>query len=166
MIPDADPRAPWQLPGTQLQLHPASDADRESCWQVHRAAMRNHVQATWGWDEVDQAARFAAGFQPRLTWTLRLDGQTVGMLVLDEASDPVRLLSLALLPTWQRRGMGGALLQAVLARNAGRPVWLQVLMVNPALGLYRRTGFEVIAENATHRQMLHPGLAAEAVPAG
>ncbi len=128
--------------------------------------MRNHVEATWGWDEVDQAARFAAGFQPRLTWTLRLDGQTVGMLVLDEDNDPVRLLSLALLPAWQRRGMGGALLQAVLARNPGRPVWLQVLKVNPAMGLYRRNGFEVIGETTTHRQMLHPGPVVAAVPAG
>lgn len=43
----------------------------------------------------------------------------------------------------------------MVIREAGaRPVWLQVLKVNPARALYERLGFRVVGQSDTHWHML------------
>ena len=36
---------------TAVELRPASPADSEFCYQLHKAAMGGYVTAIWGWDE-------------------------------------------------------------------------------------------------------------------
>ena len=46
-------------------LRPARDADREFLFALHRAAMRDAIERTWGiWDEPWQRAYFEARFDP------------------------------------------------------------------------------------------------------
>jgi ribosomal protein S18 acetylase RimI-like enzyme len=139
--------APWTL-------RPATDADRAFCWQLHVRTMRAYVEATWGWDEADQRARFDAAFDPAALRIVELDGVTAGALKVDMNGVPVRLLSIAIAPSQQRRGLGAALIGHVIREADGAPVWLQVLKVNPARSLYERLGFVVSGETPTHWQML------------
>lgn len=87
------------------------------------------------------------------------EGTPVGALRVDAGGVPVRLLSIAITPSHQRRGLGTALLERVVQEAAGAPVWLQVLKANPARALYERHGFVVTGETSTHWRMLR-------VPAG
>ena len=36
---------------TPAALRPATPADSEFCFQLHKAAMGDYVTAIWGWDE-------------------------------------------------------------------------------------------------------------------
>ena len=69
--------------------------------------------------------------------------------------DQVVLNALELLPEYQRRGLGTAITQQVIenAAREGKPVWLQVLKVNPARQLYERLGFDTTGESPTHYHM-------------
>lgn len=141
--------------GLAWTLRAASEADRAFCWQLHVDAMRACVEATWGWDEADQRARFEAAFDPAALRIVEVGGAPVGHLRVEAADVPVRLLSVAIAPARQGRGLGTALVEHVVHEAAGAPVWLQVLKVNPARALYERLGFRVIGDTATHWQMLY-----------
>jgi len=72
----------------------------------------------------------------------------IGMLKVVETPPPWRLVQIQLVPEAQGRGVGGAVVQALLddARRAGVSVILSVLKVNPAKRLYERLGFRMVAE--------------------
>lgn len=138
-----------------FQLRPATESDRQFCWQLLRETMKPHVRATWGWDDKDQLARFDAGFEPSSRQVVEFDGRPVGILQVDFSSTPVRLHNMQIAPPFQGRGIGTGLIRTVLAQAGMRPVWLQVLKVNPARGLYERTGFRIAGETTTHWQMIY-----------
>jgi GNAT superfamily N-acetyltransferase len=71
------------------------------------------------------------------------EGEPAGRLIKARLEDAVRLIDIALLPAWRRRGWGGLLIDALMQEAAGHglPLQLTVERFNPALDLYRRMGF-------------------------
>jgi len=138
-----------------LARRQATNLDGPFCWHLHKLSMRAYVEATWGWDEADQVRRFEASFRPAAVQIVELDDEPIGMLSVDTQAVPIDILSLEILPAFQRRGYGTAVIQEILRAAAGQPVRLQVLKVNPARSLYERIGFVVSGETETHWQMLH-----------
>ena len=139
----------------QPVMRPATADDRELFWQLLSQTMRPYVQATWGWDESDQRERFGASLDPCACQVIELGGVAAGGLRVDYATTPIRLLNIQILPEFQRQGLGSLIITAVLQQAADRPVWLQVLKVNPARALYERLGFRVTGETETHWQLVH-----------
>lgn len=85
---------------------------------------------------------------------MRLLPDGVGLAFVD-AHTPQ--LGIALIPAFQRQGLGGPLLFAALAaaRDAGyRQVSLTVHPENPAIALYRRSGFVMQGFRGTYHLML------------
>ncbi len=72
-----------------------------------------------------------------------VDGQPAGKLIVDRAGTVTVLVDVALLPEHRGRGVGGALIGALLteAQAAGRTVRLHVVRTSPAARLYERLGF-------------------------
>lgn len=139
-------------------LRPATPDDKEFCRALHWQTMRAYVEATWGWNQAEQSQRFDAAFDPSRTQIIEQDGQAIGMLVVDRATDPVKLMSIEIMPGYQGRGYGSEVIGGIVREAMDRPVWLQVLKVNRAKGLYERLGFVVVGETPTHWQMLRdPG---------
>jgi GNAT superfamily N-acetyltransferase len=68
--------------------------------------------------------------------------KAVGQLWVDVTSTRIDLLDISLLPPWRGHGIGGALLQALLAQ-----------VDNPARGLYARLGFAEIANTGPYLAM-------------
>ncbi|WP_189455551.1 GNAT family N-acetyltransferase [Cognatilysobacter bugurensis] len=138
---------PWSL-------RAATEDDRAFCWRLHEETMRAYVEATWGWDGPDQRMRFEAAFDPAVVRIVEVNGRAAGWLKVDASGVPVRLLSIAIAPCYQRSGLGTAVIGQVVREAAGWPVWLQVLKVNPARALYERLGFVLIDETPTHWELL------------
>ena len=145
------------MPSSQWELRPATAQDEERLYEIHRAAMREHVEAVWGWDEADQRQRFHEGFDPAGVSVIMSSGESIGLLKVDQRSDEVFLASIELAPEVQRRGLGGDIVRSVLRQAAQRgvPVRLQVFHRNPARRLYERLGFHPVGETPTHLEMLH-----------
>lgn len=69
------------------------------------------------------------------------DGRIAAWALVDLSSDPIRIRSLAVHPDSRRRGIGTALVKAVLGKHPG-PVDLLVAPQNAsAIALYRKFGF-------------------------
>ena len=144
-------------PTMRWQLRQAAAQDEDLLYEIHRAAMREHVEAVWGWDEADQRARFRAGFDPAGVSVIMTADKPVGLLRVDRRRDEVFLASVELVPDAQRRGLGSEIIGSITREAAQRrvPVRLQVLRKNPAQRLYERLGFRIVRETATHVEMVH-----------
>lgn len=118
--------------------------------------MRGYVEATFGWDELDQTKRFEAGINVSGIQIIEADGKTAGMWETNRETDPWLLQRIAIVPREQSKGIGSYLISKFLADADGvqRQVALQVLKVNPARSLYARFGFVIYEETATHFKML------------
>jgi ribosomal protein S18 acetylase RimI-like enzyme len=127
-----------------LGLRPASEADREFCFGLHRAAMGPYVERLWGWDDTVQRGYHDRGFDPDRTRIITADGHDVGSLTVDHRADEIYLGRIQVHPDHQGRGIGARLIRDLLDEAAARgvPVTLDVLDVNRrAHALYRRLGF-------------------------
>jgi ribosomal protein S18 acetylase RimI-like enzyme len=137
-------------------LRPATIADAAFLYQLHVAAMRDVVAATWGWDETWQRQHFAARFAPETIKIIQVTGEPAGMLELERRETEFFVGNLKLLPGVQGRGLGTAVLGDILAIAAREnlPVRLQVLAANlRARRFYERLGFGVTGEVSPHIQM-------------
>ena len=137
-------------------LRPATEADRDFLYRLHVATIKEYVEPVWGWDDAFQEARFRQRFDPDECQVIAVDREDVGVLQVERRETEVFLGNIRIAPGRQRRGLGTAVIQGVLAQaeRDGLPVALQVLKVNPAKRLYKRLGFVVVQETPTHYVML------------
>jgi ribosomal protein S18 acetylase RimI-like enzyme len=139
-------------------LRPAAWADEDWLFALHRDAMREYVDRAWGWDEAWQRNHFAGDYAPvRNAVILRTDLRTgaIGRISLSLHWRRVFLRDIELVVAERNQGLGAALLRAViaLARADNCYVELLVLKCNPAQRLYKRLGFEVVADDGARLTM-------------
>ncbi len=94
-------------------------------------------------------------FRPGRDWIVTNEADQIGVLSLDRRSDAVVVRHIALLPEFQNRGIGSALIRGVLdfAVTAKLPVRVRIAKDNPARSLYERLGFTVTAEDDQRYEM-------------
>lgn len=145
----------WRIPSPDgprggshsWSLRPAEQADFAWAYELHKAALGEYVEQTWGWDEEAQQRLFADAFGRQPRQVIEVGGQAVGVLVVDEQRDELYLALIELLPAWQGSGLGTDILRYLLrrARQTQRPLTLHVLRANPrAAALYEREGLRVV----------------------
>ena len=119
-------------------IGPMSAAD------VHRCAELEHVlfDIDDPWSSVAFLEALAAGHHYVSAWE---GNSLVGYAGLARAGSEAEIHTLAVDPAYQRRGIGRALLRAVLDHAVGATVFLEVRIDNEsAIQLYRSEGFDVI----------------------
>jgi ribosomal protein S18 acetylase RimI-like enzyme len=81
--------------------------------------------------------------------------QPIGRLYLIRWPTEIRIVDIALLPEYRRRGIGSAFLRDILAegQRLGLPVTIHVERFNPALRLYERLGFHVLQDKGVYYLM-------------
>lgn len=147
-------------------LRPARRDDEQFLFALHRAAMRDYVEATWGWDEHWQRGHFARAYKPgRHAVVVRTGAASadIGRISLTRHWRRTFLRDVELIAAERNRGLGTAMIRAVLAleRTEGREVELLVLKCNPAQRLYARLGFRIVADDGERLTMRAESRAAD-----
>jgi GNAT superfamily N-acetyltransferase len=140
----------------RVELQRAEASDLELMCDVHRKAMRPHVEQTWStWDDEAQTRRFLESTDPASHDIVLVNGEAAGFHWIRVHADALELVRLYLLPHWQGKGIGSMLLERLCSQadSAALPLRLRVLRVNRAQRLYRRFGFDVVGETETHIAM-------------
>ena len=135
---------------TDIVLRPASPADSEFCYRLHRAAMGEYVTALFGWDEQSQRGHQDRAFNPDRWQIITADGADVGMIDVERRPDEIYLGRIEILPAWQGRGIGTRLIGGLMAEahRQGQDLVLEVFAINRrARALYLRLG---LRETAVH----------------
>ena len=141
---------PASLATPAITLRPATPADAEFCYRLHKAAMGDYITATWGWDEQVQRAFHDRAFNPH-RWQIITAGQaSIGMLDIDYRPGEIYLSRIEIDPSHQRLGIGSRIVRALLeeAERTGQDLVPGVLTVNRrAQALYRRLGLTEVASH-------------------
>jgi ribosomal protein S18 acetylase RimI-like enzyme len=135
---------------TPVTLRPATPADSEFCFQLHKAAMGDYITAIWGWDEQRQRDFHARSFNPGRWQIITADGTDIGMIDVEYRPAEIYLSRIEIHPKYQGDGIGTRLISALIdeARQNGQDLVLDVLTVNRrAQGLYQRLGMTEIARH-------------------
>lgn len=138
-----------------IEFLPPSGKDREFAQQLYMETMRPLLQRLDAWDEREMVAHFRAGFVPEQMRLIHFNGVPIGYLQVAEADDALTLLQIHLLAGARGRGIGTAIIRALLdyAERGGKEVLLSVVRHNPAIALYRRLGFAVVTEDPVRLHM-------------
>jgi len=141
-----------------VTLRASQSTDAGLFYDVTEQTMRVHVIAAGGvWDD-ERSRRESAeeSVNPNAS-VIMFRGVDAGILLVERQPHEVHLRTLYLLPGYQGRGIGGALVSALQEEAAARrvPLRLHVLKVNPAKRFYERLGFSVEQETEYFFYMQH-----------
>lgn len=150
------------MKGDGISFRPATDGDYDFLVALYGSTREEELALTQ-WDDARRQAfvhsQFAAqrvhyrAKRPEGREELILvDGEPAGRLYSDLSGDTDHLLDLCLLPVWRGRGIGGRVLNGILAAAAarGRRVTIYVESFNRSLAFFERHGFTGISENGVH----------------
>ncbi len=86
------------------------------------------------WQFALQSAHYRKHYHDADFCIIEAEGRPIGRFYVHRVAREIRLMDIVLLPAWRRRGIGGALVQALLqeAKAAKLPVTLHVEPGNPA----------------------------------
>jgi ribosomal protein S18 acetylase RimI-like enzyme len=135
---------------TGIALRPATPADSEFCYQLHKTAMGGYVTAIWGWDEQVQRDFHTRAFNPGRWQIITAGGADVGMLDVEYRPGEIYLARIEVCPGHQGRGIGTHLISALIdeAGQKGQDLVLDVLTVNQrARALYQRLGMTEVGRH-------------------
>jgi ribosomal protein S18 acetylase RimI-like enzyme len=128
-------------------VRPATSEDSEFCHTLHQRALGPVIAEVFGdWDDPVQRAFHRAWFDPRRLRIIQDPaGERIGVLDVQDQADHIYLARIELLPEYQNRGVGTALLRGLL--TDARPIRLHVFRANiRAQRLFERLGFHVEAD--------------------
>jgi GNAT superfamily N-acetyltransferase len=132
-----------------LEIRETSIADFSFIYNLHRQTMYSYVEETWGWEEEVQLQGMREDFDNSLFEIICLNRQDIGVISVIDRGNELFLNYMAILPIYQKQGLGTQILRKVLTQAAERgiPVKLNVMRVNPAKALYDRLGFKVVGSD-------------------
>ena len=149
----------------QYTLRRATEEDFYQLLRIRNQVLREYIEYVRGWDEGREEERFRGNFHAESTTVIQSDYQVIGFLGVRPENGVLYVAQAYIIPEYQGRGIGTALIREVLAR--GLPVEWWVLKLNTgARRLYERLGFRVKCEGETdYRMRAEPGRQAE-LPGG
>ena len=128
-------------------LRPSVPEDAAWIAELRAVVLRDDLTRLGRYDEVRVRHRFLDSFSAAGTQVIVVDGADAGSIAV-RPDEGVRWIEHFYLdPALQGNGIGGAVLDRVLAADRGQTFRLNVLQGSPALRLYQRAGFVVDSED-------------------
>lgn len=153
----------------RVALRPVTAADVPFLEELY-ASTRESELALVPWDQEQkqafvrsqfaaQSAHYTTHFPRASVDVILLDGVAAGRLYVNRRPREIHIIDIALLPQFRGAGVGGSLLGELLGEAAtrGDTVSIHVEHNNRAQTLYRRLGFQAVAEEGLYLLMRwHP----------
>ena len=157
----------FQLPsGGTVELRPVAESDNDFLLAVYASTRNDELgQVEWADGQKEMFLRWQFELQRREYDTrfpdadyriIMVDQQPAGRIWVGSDDQQLRLLDIALLPEFQNRGVGTALLESLKteAENAGKALRHMVFVLNNnADRFYERLGFKKIDDFGAYKHM-------------
>ena len=139
------------------ELRNITENDYEFIYQVKKDAYKKYVEMYYGkWDEEQQRGyfeKFIATYREG-AFIITLGGRDIGFYNVITSDDKYEIGNICIIPEYQGRGIGTAVLRELLSKNVDKEISLQYFKCNPVGNLYKRLGFKQTGETAYHYQMI------------
>jgi GNAT superfamily N-acetyltransferase len=148
-----------------IQLRPAGSGDEGLLYTIY-ASTREAELAQVDWTDAQregflrmqfqaQARHYTAEYPGAEFQIILAEDQPAGRLYVHRRNDEIRVMDIALLPQFRRRGVGTVLMRQLLeeGERTSRTVSIHVEVFNPARHWYERLGFQPVADNGVYRLM-------------
>lgn len=152
--------------GGTVELRPVSESDNEFLLGVYASTREDELaQAEWAQGQKEMFLRWQFNLQRREYDTrfpdavyrvILVDQKPAGRIWVGADDEQIRLLDIALLPEFQNRGVGTALLERLKteAQSAGKALRHMVFVLNNnADRFYERLGFKKIEDFGAYKHM-------------
>ncbi len=137
---------------TPYTLQKATAEDSDFFYQVKKTVLKGYIEDIWGWDEAFQQQFHRDNFSTANCSIVYVDGVATGTVEIKEDEGVIFISSLYLLPAYQRKGIGTAIIAQCKAKAQAlnKRVALEVLKVNvQAQKLYTALGFTLTERDET-----------------
>jgi GNAT superfamily N-acetyltransferase len=125
-----------------IVCRPATEADYHFALDLYVDGIRAYTERWMTWVDEEQATRFARNWRCENCRLIALDGAgDIGWLDVDLSGDAAFLRQLYIAREHRGRGLGGAVMERLIAEWGDRPAILSVLLNSPARRFYERCGF-------------------------
>jgi ribosomal protein S18 acetylase RimI-like enzyme len=150
-----------ELSDKTLSLRPIQDEDLVVLNEIYGSTREEELKQVTHWSDQDKQGFIQQQFMAQHEYYqknyigagfyLIFKNETpIGRLYIHEnyQENGVRIIDIALLPNWQKKGIGKSILEDIVAKGNSlkRNVSIHVEAFNPARHLYERLGFEKISE--------------------
>lgn len=150
---------------TTIALRPVRPEDGALLFRIY-ASTRAEELAIVPWTDEQKEAFLRQQFEAQSKdWAehyrdadlsvIEIEGRPAGRFYVQRLAEEIRLVDIALLPDFRRRGIGTQLLKRLFGEGSARnvPVTIHVEIFNPARELYQRLGFVARAEHGVYLLM-------------
>ena len=129
-------------------FEPALPTDLEGLVAIRIDAMRESLTRIGRFDPARARERFASSFDPKATRHILAEGERIGFVVVKQQPDGLLLDHLYLRPEAQGKGLGSAVLLAIVADATarGQVLFVCALRDSSANRFYERHGFSKTGE--------------------
>ena len=127
-----------------VSFRQADECDIDFLRALRSSTMREVVLRHHAWHEEEQNQRVLVSFDSARV--ILKDGDAIGLLKVVRESHHFHLIQIQLLPAFQGRGIGTAVITALQEECSALdlPIVLRAYASNRALALYSRLGFEIV----------------------
>jgi len=146
----------------EIKLRPIKTGDEEFLYQVYASTRKDEMaMVDWTKEQIENFLRMQFNAQHKYYQEnyvdsnfdiILKDGIPSGRLYVARWEKEIRIIDIALLPEFRRKGIGSMLLKNIMAEAAkdDKPVSIHVEHYNPALSLYKRLGFRKIDDTGVY----------------
>jgi ribosomal protein S18 acetylase RimI-like enzyme len=131
----------------EFDLRKAEKQDWEFIWLLRLKTMKETIVNSYGWDEKTQQSYAEESYNEGQI--VIVNNKPIGVVTLSDWIDQLHLTWIAIVPEFQRKGVGTKLIKYCQeqAIKIQKPLTLQVLRNNRAFSLYKQCGFQIINES-------------------
>ena len=150
---------------TLISTRPVTPSDEVFLLEVYQSSRGDDLRGL-GWEEdrinqflemqyEAQRTFYQSDYKHATDEVVLFDDKPIGRLTVESRPHEIRCVDLALLPDYRERGVGTILIRQLQKRGTAdrKPLRLQVIRFNRAVGLFERLGFVRTSETGTHFQM-------------
>lgn len=133
-------------------LQKATTDDSDFFYHVKKTVLQGYIEEIWGWDEAFQQQFHRDNYSTANCSIIYVDGVAAGTVEVKEDAGVIFISSLYLLPAYQRKGIGTAIVEQCIAnaKASNKRVALEVLKINvQAQKLYKALGFTLTERDET-----------------
>lgn len=136
----------------RFEIMPCADSGIECAvlFQLYKNALKDHIEAAFGWQEVQQRSRFEKSYPSHEISVFYMKSEFAGFMAIRNEDNNKHIALLLLKPSLRRQGIGREIMEVfhIAARESTQTLTLSCFKTNlAALAFYKSLGYRPLSQD-------------------